>query len=259
MEQLPKTVLITGATSGIGLELARCFARDKYRLVIAARTVSDLDKAAAELRQLSGQEVITIVSDLSQQDAARTLYEAVKQKNIQVDVLVNNAGYAEHGLFKDVSLDKEMGLIRLNLVSLTVLAKLFLDDMLRQGAGKILNVASTAAFQPGPLMSVYYATKAYVLSLTEALANELEGTGVTITALCPGPTKTNFQNKIGIKLPMFSGSMSAQTVAEVGYRGLMNGKTIVIPGWKNKLLVQSLRLAPRKLVPRIVRRIQEAR
>ncbi len=258
MEPAIKTALITGATSGIGLELARLFARDHYRLAIAARTAEELEKTAAELSHLSGQEVVTFVSDLSDKNAAQQLYDSTKRKNLTVDVLVNNAGYAEHGLFKDVDLEKELGLIQLNLTSLTILTKLFLDDMLKRKSGKILNVASTAAFQPGPLMSVYYATKAYVLSLTEALANELQDTNITITALCPGPTKTAFQHKIGVKLPLFSGSMSAQTVAEIGYRGLMKGKTVVIPGWKNKLLVQSLRLAPRKLVPMIVRRIQEA-
>jgi short-subunit dehydrogenase len=259
MEQSLKTALITGATSGIGLELARLLARDHYRLIIAARTAEELKATAAELTHLSGEEVLTMVSDLSKDNSAQELYDFVKQKSIALDVLVNNAGYAEYGLFKDIPLGKELGLIQLNLVSLTVLTKLFMDDMISRGRGRILNVASTAAFQPGPLMSVYYATKAYVLSLTEALANELQGTGVTMTALCPGPTKTNFQNKIGVKLPLFNGSMSAQTVAEIGYRGLMKGKTVVIPGWRNKLLVQSLRLAPRQLVPKIVRRIQEAR
>ena len=260
MEQQPdKTVLITGGTSGIGLELAKIFAREKYRLIIAARGREDLDRTAQELSRLSGKEVITKQSDLSQEGSAHELYDFVKQKNIALDVLVNNAGYAEHGLFKDVPLEKELAMVQLNLTSLTSLTKLFLDAAQDRRSGKILNVASTAAFQPGPLMSVYYATKAYVLSLSEALANELEGTGVTITALCPGPTRTAFQKKVGVILPMFSGSMDPAAVAEAGYRGLMSGKTIVIPGLKNKLLVQILRLSPRALVPKIVRRLQEAR
>lgn len=175
-------------------------------------------------------------------------------------MLVNNAGFATYGLFSETNRETELQMMQVNIVCLTHLTKLFLSDMLKQREGKILNIASTAAFQPGSLMAVYYATKAYVLSFSEAIANELQGTGVTVTALCPGPTESGFQKRADMeqsKLVSDQKIMDAETVAKIGYRGLMNNQTVVIPGLKNQLLAQSVRVTPRKMVTKIVRKMQE--
>lgn len=178
-----------------------------------------------------------------------------------MDVLVNNAGFGTYGAFAETDLGTELEMLQLNIATLTHLTKLFLEKMLAEGNGKILNVASTAAFQPGPLMAVYYASKAYVLSFSEALANELRGTGVSVTALCPGPTRTGFQRRAGMGASrLFDwGVMDAPTVATIGYRGLMRERPLIIPGLKNKLLGFSVRLAPRRLVPAVVRVLQSKR
>ncbi len=258
MEQSSKTVLITGGTSGIGLELALIFARQKYRVVIAARDQKGLDQTAAGLRQISGQEVVTIISDLSQPQASEKLYDQLKRKNIVLDVLVNNAGFAEYGLFKDISLEKHLSLVQLNATSPMVLMKLVLDDMVRRNEGKILNVVSGAAFQAGAMLSVYHATKAFMLFMTEAVQEELKDTNVTVTALCPGPTKTAYHEKAHLTTRLMKFNyMEAATVARAGYNGLMSGKTVVVPGLINKLIIQSIRLAPRKLVVKITRWLQE--
>ena len=175
-------------------------------------------------------------------------------------MLVNNAGFASYGLFNEIDLTSELQMMQVNVVCLTYLTKLFLKDMVKQGSGRILNLASTAAFQPGPLMAVYYATKAYVLSFSEAIANELEGTGVTVTALCPGPTESGFQQRAAMedsKLVSGQKIMDAETVAKIGYRSLLEGKTVIIPGVKNKILAESVRFTPRKMVTKLVRSMQE--
>jgi short-subunit dehydrogenase len=257
-----KFVLITGATSGIGLALAQVFARQGYDLVIVSRKQEDLIKTATELKNQFGGKIITLAKDLSQAGAAQEVYDEIQRQNIDVDILVNNAGYAEHGFFKDVPLEKELSLVQLNMASVMVLTKLFLDNMLKRNSGRILNLGSTASFQPGgPLMSVYYATKAFVLSLTEAIAEEIKDSKVTVTALCPGPTRTAFQNKAKIHdtLLIKTNMMSADHVAEIAYRGLMRGKTIVIPGWMNKLQIQALRIAPRVLVRKVIYNLQKKR
>ncbi len=256
-----KTVLITGASSGIGLELAKLFARDGYHLVLVARSRDALLYVAGMLKETHNVSATVIPTDLSRTSAPTELVAELTSRQLHIDVLVNNAGFGTYGPFAKTNVAAELELMQVNIVSLTHLAKLLLPEMLRKRDGKILNVASTAAFQPGPLMAVYYASKAYVLSLSEALANELRGSGVSVTALCPGPTPTGFQKRSGMHTSkLMQGNMiGTATVAQEGYRGLMDGKTIVIPGFRNRLLAFVVRLMPRKLVTRIVRRIQESR
>ncbi len=240
-------VLITGGSSGIGLELARCFAKNGYSLILVARNKKELTKAASSLEEYK-VTVRLIVKDLSLQNAA---FELAKEAG-DIDILVNNAGFGRYGFFSEIPIEDELNMISLNISTLTTLTKLFLPKMISRKNGKILNVASTAAFQPGPLMAVYYATKAYVLHFSEAIANELKGSGVTVTALCPGPTKTGFQKnaKMGHS-SLFDADAAA--VALAGYRGLMKGKTIVIPGIKNRVLTFCVRLFTRNTITAIVR------
>jgi hypothetical protein len=247
------SALITGASGGIGLELARVFAREGYSLVLVARSRDRLDQIAAELKPTPVQ---VIAKDLTLAGAAEEILREVPQ----VDVLVNNAGFGVYGPFARMPLEEDLGMLQLNMTVLVELTKLYLPGMLAAKSGKILNVASTAAFQPGPLMALYYATKAFVLSFSEAIANELEGTGVTVTALCPGPTATGFQARTKLeKSRLFKRMkvMDARTVAEMGYRALMSGKALAIPGMMNKVLVQSVRFSPRGMVTKIARMMQE--
>jgi len=254
----PATALITGASSGIGLELARIFAHNGFNLVLVARNRTKLLEIAADM---AGISVNVIAKDLAHPRAAQEVFDELQEKSIPVDVLINNAGFGQHGKFAETALEIDLEMIELNIVALTALTKLFLPAMLARHAGKVMNVASTAAFQPGPLMAVYYASKAFVLSFSEAIANELEGSGVSVTCLCPGATETNFAQRAQMtnSLLFKMGAMDAKIVAQLGFEGLMKGKTLVIPGAKNKLLAQSLRLSPRKLVTAISRRIQEQR
>jgi short-subunit dehydrogenase len=251
---MPKA-LITGASSGIGLELARIFAREHFDLILVARSQDRLHEIAGELRAAHTIAVEVIAKDLSLPEAPVEIH----QQAGRVDVLVNNAAFGLYGKFVDFPLADELNMMDLNMDALVALTRLFLPGMIEARSGRILNVASTAAFQPGPLMALYYASKAFVLHFSEAIANELEGTGVTVTALCPGPTETGFQERASMQdIPLIRmGMMSAKAVAEAGYRGLIAGKTIVIPGIKNKIGAQSVRFSPRKLVTRLVRKIQE--
>jgi len=255
-----KTALITGAASGIGYELACIFARNNYHLVLIDRNAVKLTEVSEKFQQESPITVKDIVKDLAISTAPEEIFRELQQANIQVDVLVNNAGFGTYGLFSETNLNAELEMLQVNLVCLTHLTKLFLKDMLKQGEGKILNVASTAAFQPGPLMAVYFATKAYVLSLSLAIANELEGTGVTVTVLCPGTTASAFHERTGMadsKLVKRKKMMDAATVAQIGFDALMKGKTLVIPGLMNKFLAKIVRFVPRKILPKIVRSMQE--
>ncbi len=247
------TALITGASGGIGLELARIFAREGYGLVLVARSRERLIEIAAELKPAAVQ---VIAKDLTLAGTPEELQREVPK----VDVLVNNAGYGVYGPFVKNPLADELGMLQLNMTALVVLTKLYLPAMVAARSGKILNVASTAAFQPGPFMALYYATKAFVLSFSEAIASELEGTGVTVTALCPGPTATGFQAAAKLensRLIKQMKVMDSRTVAEAGYRALMAGKPVVIPGLLNKLLAQSVRFSPRSIVTKIARKMQE--
>jgi hypothetical protein len=255
-----KTALITGAASGIGYQLARIFADNDYNLVLVDKIGIKLTEISSKFEQEFGISVKTIIKDLSIATSPDEIFVELQQASIKIHVLVNNAGFGTYGLFNETDLNTELEMLQVNLVCLTHLTKLFLKDMVKQGEGKILNVASAAAFQPGPLMAVYFATKAYVLSFSEAIANELEGTGVTVTVLCPGSTVSAFHEKTGMadsKLLKGKKMMDAETVAEIGYRALMQGKTIVIPGLLNKILAKSVRFTPRKLVTKIVRNMQE--
>lgn len=255
--------LITGASSGIGKELAYFFAKDKKDLIIVARNSEELEKLAFSLRKEYATNVIVIAQDLAQPNAANELYLKVQNLNIQIDNLVNNAGFGVYGNFSETSLKAESDMINVNILALTQLTKLFLQDMKKRNSGKIMNVASTAAFQPGPLMSVYYASKAFVLSFSESLANELSDTNITVTALCPGPTDTGFMDRANLHdSKLFSGKLKmtpVQFVAESGYKGMMKGKTVVVPGLSNRILTVASQIAPRKLVTKIVREIQERR
>ena len=255
-----KTVLITGASTGIGYELALLAAQDGHHLVLIARNHERLHELA---ERWSGQHKIivdVIAQDLSEPQAAEKIVAALQKEKITVDVLINNAGFGVSGLFHDTDWKATADMLQVNMVALTRLTQLLLPDMLARKSGKILNVASTAGFLPGPLMACYYASKAYVISFTEALANELAGSGVTITALCPGPTQTEFQKRAGVdrsRLFKSSNVMSAAEVAKVGYRAMRRGQTLAIAGFFNAVGMQLLRISPRKLNAAIVRHIQE--
>lgn len=254
--------LVTGASSGIGLELSRVLARQGHDLVLVARGGARLDELAAAWRRDFGATVTPIARDLADPDGAHDVVVETDRAGLTVDVLVNNAGFATHGPFVETAAAETLNLLQVNVVSLTHLTRLLLPGMIDRGHGRILNVASTAAFLPGPLMSAYYASKAYVLGFSEGLGEEVRGTGVTVTALCPGPTRTGFATRAGLAdSPMFRNPsvMDATAVAEAGYRALARGQAVVVPGLANRLLVQVPRLVPRALLPPIVKRVQGQR
>jgi hypothetical protein len=253
-----QTALITGASGGIGLELARRFASGGYDLVLVARNAARLEELAAELRR-QGVAARVLARDLAVAGSPEELFRELAATGTAVDVLVNNAGFGTFGPFVETPLDKELEELQLNVVTLTHLTKKLLPAMLARRRGGILNVASTAAFQPGPLMAVYYATKAYVVSFSEALAEELRGTGLTVTALCPGPTATGFQQRSGMVISKLLPVADAASVARAGYDGFRAGKRLVIPGLLNKVGVQSVRVSPRVLATRLVKKMQERR
>lgn len=261
-EQKRRTVLITGASSGIGYEFAKIFAKNGFDVVLVARSELKLANTALEFQQQYGIRAIPIAKDLAQLNAAVELYDLLSAQDIQIDILVNNAGFGAFGPFIQTSWEEEQKMIQVNMTLLTEMCKLFALDMVKRRYGRILNVASTAAFQPGPLMAVYYATKAYVLSFSEALSNEMQGTGVTVSCLCPGPTNTEFHRRADItasKMIKSNMSMDAVPVARIGYKGLMRGKRLIIPGMKNKVFVQAVRFLPRKMITAIIRKVQDAR
>ena len=255
------TALVTGASGGIGAELARLFAADGHDLVLVARSGEKLAGLAEELGREHNVGARVLPADLARAEAPREIFDQLRAEGVAVGALVNNAGVGSYGPFAETGEKSELDLLQVNVVALTHLTKLFLPAMVARRRGYVLNVASTAAFQPGPLMAVYYASKAYVLHLSEALSNETEGTGVTVTALCPGPTETGFVAAAGMgESKLFDANvMSARAVAVEGYRGMLSGKTIVIPGLKNRLLASSYRFAPRGLITKVVRGIQDRR
>lgn len=226
METINQTALITGATSGIGYELAKLFARDNYKLVLVARNEERLNEVANELWALGSPRINTIVKDLSVPGSPGAVYEHTKREGIDIDILVNDAGVGEHGLFKDTNLDAELKIIQLNIVSLVHLTKLYLTDMLNRGHGRILQLASVASYQPTPMLSVYSASKAFVLSFTDSLIHELKGTGVTMTALIPGPTDTDFFRKAHAESTRAAQNdpQDPAEVAKAGYEGLLKGE-----------------------------------
>jgi hypothetical protein len=251
------TVLITGASGGIGYELAKLFARDHHNLVLVARSADKLAQVASEL-QGHGGTVKTFALDLAAPPAPKFLFDQLA--GTPIDILVNNAGFGAFGDFAQMPEEDILGQIQLNITALTQFTRLFLPPMVERRSGRIMNVASTAAFQPGPLMAVYYATKAYVLSFSEAIANELRHSGVTVTCFCPGATHTGFAKRAGNdKSRLFKqlGAMDADKVALDGYRALMEGRTLAISGMHNWLVAQSTRFVPRKVVTAISRWISE--
>lgn len=259
MEQR-KTVLITGASGGIGHELAKLFAKDGHNLVLVARTASKLAQVCDELQRQFSISAKPITLDLGTPSAPQLLFDQLQREGIAIDILVNNAGYAKYGEFANIPLEESLGQIQLNIATLTALTKLFVPPMVQRHSGKVMNVASTAGFQPGPLMAVYYATKAYVISFSEALANELKGSGVTVTCFCPGATDTGFQHRAeNAESRLFKKlrPMDVKKVARDGYRGLMKDKTLVISGLRNWFVAESVRIAPRKVATAISRWVSE--
>lgn len=251
---------VTGASSGIGLEFAKLLAAAGHDLVLVARREAELQALAATLDAEFGTRCRVVVSDLAQPGAATKLASSLDDAGIELEILINNAGFGVYGPFTQTDLQTELDMLAVNIVALTELSKHVIAGMVARGRGRVVNVASTAAFQPGPLMAVYYASKAYVLSLSEALAIELEGTGVSVIALCPGPTESGFQAAAGIGKSKLSGSLPCSAeVAAVGMRALERGDAVVIAGTRNWWLVQSVRLLPRKFVARMVKRIQASR
>src|SRR3954464_8882763 len=252
--------LVTGASAGIGRELCDILAREGHDLVLVARREPELTALAGELKEKYGADARVVIADLSKARAAQGIVKELGPSAV-VDVLVNNAGFGGHGAFHERQRDADLRMIAVNVTALTELTRLLLPGMVERKRGRVLNVASTAAFQPGPFMAVYYATKAYVLSLSQALAEETSGTGVTVTCLCPGVTDTEFHGVAGTDAqPLTSGalSMSARAVAEAGYKAMMRGKLVEIPGVHNKVGAQSIRIAPRRVVLKVVRRLHPA-
>ncbi|MEZ6137560.1 MAG: SDR family oxidoreductase [Pirellulaceae bacterium] len=255
---MPAT-LITGASSGIGLELAELFAAGGDDVVLVARSEAKLNELAERLHQLYSVQAIVIASDLSKPTAADELCEQLAERSLSVDTLVNNAGFGALGKFAELPADRQTDMVMVNVLALTRLTRQLLPPMIQRGRGGILNVGSIAAYQAGPNMSVYYATKAYVLSFSEGLREELSGSGVHVTVLAPGPTKTAFGEDSGMgRFDFFkSAAMSAGAVAKAGYDGYRNNEDVVIPGWKNRLMVMGVGFLPRFATRKLVGRLQK--
>jgi short-subunit dehydrogenase len=257
-----RTALITGGSGGIGLELAKVLARHGHDVVLVARNRDTLEAAAGQIEGKYDVSAHVFAADLRRREAPENLFDFLRNENIEIDILVNNAGFGLGGEFAETELQRELEMIQVNIAALTHLSKLFLPSMIKRRAGRVLNLASTAAFVPGPLMAVYYATKAYVLSFSQALAEELRATGITVTALCPGPTETDFAATAQVgesRLFNAFGVADAAQVAEYGFNAMMSGKRVAIPGMRNKIVAQANRLVPRALTTRIARLAQESR
>ncbi|MBK9141020.1 MAG: SDR family oxidoreductase [Candidatus Melainabacteria bacterium] len=251
--------LITGASSGIGLELAKIHASKRRDLILVARRLNRLEELKEELSSKYGVEVMVIEKDLSKIHAATELYEKIKETGVQIDFLINNAGFGGHGRFHERDWDRDFDMIQLNIAALAELTHCFLPEMVERKKGRVLNLASMAAFLPGPYQAVYYATKAFVLSFSEAIASELDGTGVTVTALCPGPTKTEFEQVAEVTgTKAFMINASVRSVATYGYAAMMRGQTVAVPGTTNRLLVHYLlRMTPKKVARRVSKLLME--
>lgn len=251
---MTKTALITGASRGIGEAFAQVYAEKQYNLILVARNENDLNALKADLSRRYNISVVVLAHDLIKEEEVQKVYDEVKQQNLTIDVLINNAGYGDYGEFVSGDWSKLQGMILLNVLATTHLCHLFLPSMIARGQGQILNVASTAAFQPGPMMAVYFATKAYVLSLSEALSAETEGSGVSVTVLCPGPTQSNFGQNANMDQMALGGDVtsdklpSALDVAKYGYKALNNGEVVAVHGAINKVLTFMPRLTPRGVI-----------
>jgi uncharacterized protein len=260
MSDQKKYALVTGATSGIGKEIARLLAKDQYNLVIVARNQDELNNTANELKLESGVEVLTLAKDLFNRDAVFQVYDEVKAQGYEIDVLVNDAAQGQYGLFVDNDLNRELDIIQLNISSVVILTKLFLKDMVARGTGKILNVASIAGKVPGPYQAVYHGTKAFVHSFSESIRSELKDTGVTITSLLPGPTATDFFNKAEMnnsKIVQEGSMANPADVAKDGYDALMAGTDMVVSGFKNKVQVAMNNITPDNMVADMMKEQQE--
>lgn len=249
-----ETVLITGASSGLGKDFAHIFAEKGYNLVLVARSEEKLNSIAKELEDKYKTKVTVLIQDLSENNSASKIYSEIKNQDIQIDILINNAGFGKIGVFINEKVETLTEMVNLNITTLTEMTALFLPEMIVRNQGKILNIASTAAFQSLPNFSVYAATKAYVLNFTEALHYELKNKNISVTALCPGPTSTGFAKRANAEtLSLFKHAMDSKTVAEIGYKALMKNKMTVIAGLNNKLLTYFSRLIPsRRLLINIV-------
>ncbi len=257
-----KTALITGASSGFGKEFAKIFAKDGYNLVITARSTDRLEKIKTQIEMEYGVDVFVVTKDLSLPSAPQEIFDFTQQKGVHIDVLVNNAGFGDLGDFAKSDLSRQQQMIDLNISALVKLTHLYLPAMLAKKDGKILNVASVAAFAPGPGMSVYYASKAFVLSFSDALSTELKGTGVTVTALCPGPVNTGFAAAAGFKNSLlFSGKADgkAAQVSRYGYKAMQKGKSVALPDMFVKAAALAVRLAPRKAAKAVIYAVQSSR
>jgi len=254
-----QTALITGASGGIGLDLAECFADGGYDLILAARTESTLRTEAERLAQKYGVKASAIAIDLGELGAGQKLASAIAERGLAVDVLVNNAGYGTAGAFAGSEAGKQLGMIDLNIRALVELTHIYWPSMLQKRRGGVLNVASTAAFQPGPLMAVYYASKAFVLSFSEALWKEAEGTGVNVSCLCPGPTASGFRDRAGTgktRLSKASTPMGSMEVAKLGYRAFLRNRRVEITGTRNVVLANLVTYLPRRTVLGMVHNLQ---
>jgi len=250
-----KTALITGASEGIGLEFAKIFAKEKYDLVITARNETKLNELANDIKNKSDVNVRVVVKDLSKQNAGEEIFNKLTNENIVADILVNNAGCGMFDNYWNVDLHDEKNMLQVNIMALAELTILFARDMVNRGGGKILNVASTAAFQPGPTMPGYYASKAFVLRYSQAINFEIKRKGVQVSTLCPGPTITDFQIRSKMnETNMFKRkfAMSAEEVASIGYKGLMKGRSVIIAGGLNWLAAMASRIAPSKISMKVV-------
>jgi uncharacterized protein len=245
-----RTALITGASAGLGAEYARLFAKDKHDVVLVARRRERLEALAKELRDEQGIQVYVVAANLASIDGVTSVVGEISRLGIEIEFLVNNAGFGVSGAFADIDETRGVEMLNVNIAAMVALTKAFLPRMVERGHGRILNIGSTAGFQAGPFMAVYYASKAFVNSFTEALAHELRGTGVSATVSCPGPTATEFAIVAGSdRTHLFSlGVASASQVACEGYHAMLSGKPMVVHGLKNKVLMQSLRTSPRVLI-----------
>lgn len=254
--------LITGASTGIGRELARIASENGYDVALVARTAGSLKAVAADIERKTSRKAHVFPIDLSQPDAARTLFADVAQAGLNIEVLVNNAGFGLLGKFWELPEDQQMEMVQLNIGALTQLTRLYLPGMIDRRAGYIMNVGSTAAFQPGPLMAIYYASKAYVVSFSAAIHNEAKEFGVKVCCLCPGATRTEFDKRAGMeKTKLFGGGplMSAAEVAQIGWRAMKKGKPLVVSGRMNATMAFLTRFAPRQMAAGIARSLQESK
>lgn len=257
-----QTVLITGASSGIGKALANQFVEKNFNLVIVAEDADELSEAAGEFRNNYEVKVTEIPKNLTNEKAPAEVYNQLRSQEIQVNVLVNNAGVGQREKFHETDIEKDIRIIRLNIEALIRLTKLFIRDMVDRGEGKILNLGSVAGFQPGPLLAVYHASKAFVNSFSEAINEELEGTGVSVTVLCPGPTDTEFFDKADMENARILKDgivMEPEEVARIGYEALMDEERIIIPGMSNKMLTFTRRLIPKSVQASINKKFYEVK